>query len=142
MLSLAVVRVCFAEEASKPIVDVRFDAPYRQIGTSTGDGWAQNSAIPPNARRSDIARERATTRRRLSLIAPTIQVAKCEADNPKQYPQKLEKPVGQSAGMESHTDEEKTGNDHYKRNIPEFLSPGATHCTDQTSLLFEHRQGM
>ena len=102
----------------------------------------RKSASLTNARRSDIARERATTRGRLSLIVPTIQIAKCEADNPQKSPQKPEKPVGQSAGMESHTDEEKTGNNHYKRNISEFLSPRATHCTDQTPLLFEHRQGM
>src|SRR5688572_4732748 len=29
-----------AQEASRPIVDVRFDAPYRQIASSYGDEWA------------------------------------------------------------------------------------------------------
>src|ERR1700728_905269 len=31
---------CEAAEASKPIVDVRFDAPYHQIDNSRGDEWA------------------------------------------------------------------------------------------------------
>ena len=34
------LQVCFAEEKSKPIVDIRFDAPYRQIEASDGDEWA------------------------------------------------------------------------------------------------------
>src|SRR5689334_21504173 len=33
-------RLCQAAEGSKPIIDVRFDAPYRQIGSSLGDEWA------------------------------------------------------------------------------------------------------
>jgi hypothetical protein len=39
-LPLIVLQPCQATEPSKPIVDVRFDAPYRQIESSMGDEWA------------------------------------------------------------------------------------------------------
>jgi hypothetical protein len=59
-----------------------------------------------------LAREQTTTRKRLSLIIPSIQVAKCEDDNSEQQALELEKLVGQSKQIESHTDKTKTGNDH------------------------------
>lgn len=39
-LPLAIFELCHAEAESKPIVDVRFDGPYSQIESSTGDEWA------------------------------------------------------------------------------------------------------
>jgi hypothetical protein len=40
LLPLIVLQPCQASPASKPIVDVRFDAPYQQIESSMGDEWA------------------------------------------------------------------------------------------------------
>jgi hypothetical protein len=39
-LSLVVLQSGHASEDSKPIVDVRFDAPYQQVESSMGDEWA------------------------------------------------------------------------------------------------------
>jgi len=39
-VALAAQQACQGKEESKPIVDVRFDAPYQQIASSQGDEWA------------------------------------------------------------------------------------------------------
>lgn len=40
VIILVDLRPCIAADESKPIVDVRFDAPYQQIESSDGDEWA------------------------------------------------------------------------------------------------------
>ena len=39
-LSFAIFQPCQARGQSKPIVDIRFDAPFRQVEPSQGDEWA------------------------------------------------------------------------------------------------------